>query len=178
MKKVMVRAWEIAKEAVTKFGGKVKEYFAQALRMAWAEIKKGVEKMQVHKWVTARGANVELHAEYITKETRTTDWGDVIEKEVNRVSINKVIVNGEVFMGFITRVTLDGIAALDLGRKKYVAPPENVLSAVWGEFDAKEAAKKEARKRAEKAESEEMKKKIANGYCPKCHSYCWGDCAN
>ncbi|MFU1797662.1 hypothetical protein ACM1RC_27610 [Paenibacillus azoreducens] len=39
MKKVMVRAWEIAKAAVVKFGGKVKEYFAQALAMAWAEVK-------------------------------------------------------------------------------------------------------------------------------------------
>ena len=40
MKNVMVRAWEIAKEAVAKFGGKVKEYFAQALTMAWAESRK------------------------------------------------------------------------------------------------------------------------------------------
>lgn len=42
MKNVMVRAWEIAKEAVVKFGGKVKEYFAQALIMAWEEVKRGV----------------------------------------------------------------------------------------------------------------------------------------
>lgn len=39
MKKVMVRAWEIARKAVVKFGGKVKEYFAQALAMAWKEVK-------------------------------------------------------------------------------------------------------------------------------------------
>lgn len=39
MKKVMVRAWEIAKTAVLKFGGKVKEYFSQALAIAWAEMK-------------------------------------------------------------------------------------------------------------------------------------------
>ncbi len=43
----MTRAWEIAREGVKKFGGKVKEYFAQALVMAWAEIKKGVEKMEI-----------------------------------------------------------------------------------------------------------------------------------
>lgn len=41
MKKVMVRAWEIAKEAVKKFGGKVKEFFAMALTMAWEEVKEG-----------------------------------------------------------------------------------------------------------------------------------------
>lgn len=39
MKKVMVRAWEIAREAVKKFGGKVKEFFQQALIMAWREVK-------------------------------------------------------------------------------------------------------------------------------------------
>ncbi|WP_077297467.1 hypothetical protein [Virgibacillus pantothenticus] len=42
MKKVMVRAWEIARQGQAKFGGKVKEYFAQALKMAWAETRKVV----------------------------------------------------------------------------------------------------------------------------------------
>lgn len=37
MKNVMVRAWEIAKGAVNKFGGAAREYFAQALSMAWQE---------------------------------------------------------------------------------------------------------------------------------------------
>lgn len=46
MKNVMTRAWEIAREGVQKFGGRIKEYFAQALVMAWAEIKKGVEKVE------------------------------------------------------------------------------------------------------------------------------------
>lgn len=39
MKNVMTRAWDIAKAGQKKFGGKVKEYFAQALVMAWAETK-------------------------------------------------------------------------------------------------------------------------------------------
>jgi len=39
MKEVMVRAWEIAKEAVVKFGGKAIEYIAEALKLAWAEFK-------------------------------------------------------------------------------------------------------------------------------------------
>lgn len=38
-KQVMVKAWKIAKEAVVKFGGKVKEYFASSLTLAWAEVK-------------------------------------------------------------------------------------------------------------------------------------------
>lgn len=36
---VMKRAWEIAKEGQSKFGGKVSEYFAVSLKMAWAEAK-------------------------------------------------------------------------------------------------------------------------------------------
>lgn len=40
MKNVMVRAWEIAKEGQVKFGGSVREYFAAALKMAWAESRK------------------------------------------------------------------------------------------------------------------------------------------
>ncbi|MGN7402714.1 hypothetical protein ACTHO0_22935 [Cytobacillus praedii] len=40
MKNVMTRAWEIARRGATKFGGKIKEYFAQSLVIAWAEIKK------------------------------------------------------------------------------------------------------------------------------------------
>src|SRR5690554_7300845 len=42
MKKVMVRAWEIAREGAKKFGGKVIDYLAEALRMAWAEFKMAV----------------------------------------------------------------------------------------------------------------------------------------
>lgn len=39
MRNVMVRAWEIAGAAVKRFGGTVREYFTQALAMAWAEAK-------------------------------------------------------------------------------------------------------------------------------------------
>lgn len=36
---VMKRAWEIARKGQSKFGGKVSEYFAVSLKMAWAEAK-------------------------------------------------------------------------------------------------------------------------------------------
>lgn len=39
MKEVMVRAWEIVKEAVKNFGGCAKAYLSGALKMAWAEVK-------------------------------------------------------------------------------------------------------------------------------------------
>lgn len=42
MKKIMKRAWEIAREGVKKFGGKVKEYLAESLKLAWKEVKESV----------------------------------------------------------------------------------------------------------------------------------------
>ncbi|EMA6344833.1 hypothetical protein U3450_003889 [Bacillus cytotoxicus] len=44
---VMAKAWEIAKQGVKKFGGKVKEYFAIALKMAWAQVKGGNEVVEL-----------------------------------------------------------------------------------------------------------------------------------
>lgn len=50
MKQIMARAWELARQGVTKFGGKVREYFAVSLSIAWKESKtvtiqlKGTEK--------------------------------------------------------------------------------------------------------------------------------------
>lgn len=46
MKKVMTRAWEIAKNAAKKFGGKAIEYIAGALKMAW-KMAKGLTEEQV-----------------------------------------------------------------------------------------------------------------------------------
>ncbi len=64
MKNVMTRAWEIAREGQKKFGGKVKEYFAQALVMAWEEIKKGVNKMEdLQAVILERG--LKLYNDYI-----------------------------------------------------------------------------------------------------------------
>lgn len=35
----MTIAWEIARKGAAKFGGKVKSYFATALKMAWVQVK-------------------------------------------------------------------------------------------------------------------------------------------
>lgn len=45
MRNVMVKAWEIARKSAYNFGGKAIEYISGALRMAWAIIKKGENKM-------------------------------------------------------------------------------------------------------------------------------------
>ena len=41
MKKIMNKAWVIARNAAAKFGGRAVEYIAMALRMAWQEMKSG-----------------------------------------------------------------------------------------------------------------------------------------
>ena len=46
MRNVMKKAWEIARDGVRKFGGNVKEYFAEALRMAWVIVKNGMETLE------------------------------------------------------------------------------------------------------------------------------------
>lgn len=40
---IMVNAWRIAREGQKAFGGKVSEYFAQALKMAWAQAKNAID---------------------------------------------------------------------------------------------------------------------------------------
>lgn len=40
LRKIMKRAWEIAREGVKKFGGKVREYLSIAMKTAWFELKK------------------------------------------------------------------------------------------------------------------------------------------
>src|SRR5690625_4547934 len=45
MRNVMTKAWEIARKGVKKFGGKAIEYISESLRIAWALVKKGGNKM-------------------------------------------------------------------------------------------------------------------------------------
>jgi|GEM_PF-3601407 len=52
---IMVNAWRIAREGQKAFGGKISEYFAQALKMAWAQAKNGLdievlEKKGFNRW--------------------------------------------------------------------------------------------------------------------------------
>jgi hypothetical protein len=54
-KEIMVNAWRIAREGQKAFGGKVSEYFAEALKMAWAQAKNSIdiealEKKGFNRW--------------------------------------------------------------------------------------------------------------------------------
>lgn len=45
MKNVMAKAWEIARVAKIRFGGNVKEYFAESLKEAWRQVKTESKKI-------------------------------------------------------------------------------------------------------------------------------------
>jgi hypothetical protein len=47
MQNVMTLAWEIARKGQKKFGGKVREYIAEALRQAWRIVKNAMKKDMV-----------------------------------------------------------------------------------------------------------------------------------
>ena len=83
MKKVMVRAWSIAKEAVVKFGGKVKEFFAEALKMAWAEVKEAAKTTKVKCYIPGHRAELEIDTEtgFVTGDTYKAK--DVLRKKFN-----------------------------------------------------------------------------------------------
>lgn len=54
-KEIMSKAWEIAREGQKEFGGKVTEYFAEALKMVWAQTKntfdiEALEKKGFNRW--------------------------------------------------------------------------------------------------------------------------------
>ena len=54
-KEIMRSAWAIAREGQKAFGGKVREYFSEALKMAWAQAKSSIdiealEKKGFNRW--------------------------------------------------------------------------------------------------------------------------------
>lgn len=63
---VMKKAWEIAREGQKKFGGKVSEYFAEALRIAWALFKKVSDKVVI---TTSSGSR--QHKSWVAEITGT-----------------------------------------------------------------------------------------------------------
>lgn len=69
MKNVMTRAWEIATDGAAKFGGSKKQYFQQALVIAWAEEKQPVKRTvaEVAKMIDSKvgyGVKVNLWERY------------------------------------------------------------------------------------------------------------------
>lgn len=95
-KQIMKRAWEIAKEGQKKFGGKVKEYFAIALKFAWKEVKAaeaGTAKAQLKgtpkqvAWAEAIRQNVISYIEICFE--KGLEWYEAREGENERIAQTK-----------------------------------------------------------------------------------------
>lgn len=101
MKNIMTRAWEIAREAVEKFGGQAAEYISGSLKQAWAETKNDFQLQGSEKQVAwaeeIREAYVAKVAEYLElKEKEEKVTGEITALEIRvhaqslRSKINKV----------------------------------------------------------------------------------------
>ena|SRR5690625_2261788 len=105
MRNVMKKAWEIAKEGQKKFGGKVKEYFAEALRMAWALVKKGMDKLKFQIIPAKNGHLFAVKDQDDVKVTRHDLYESIgrsftKKEEVKPVHIAKNKQSGEVYQLF------------------------------------------------------------------------------
>ncbi|APC45797.1 hypothetical protein PQA02_gp25 [Streptococcus phage CHPC577] len=61
-KEIMTKAWKIAKNASTKFGGKAIEYIAGAMKMAWAAIKENGTSLAKFQAVEAKMRKAGKHS--------------------------------------------------------------------------------------------------------------------
>lgn len=76
---VMKKAWEIAREGAAKFGGKASEYFAKALKIAWAIDKNEVDEVKEQ--------FIALANEYATVADATRPYAP----NVPHVDVNEII---------------------------------------------------------------------------------------
>ncbi|WP_338709231.1 hypothetical protein [Paenibacillus amylolyticus] len=160
---VMKRAWDIANIGAAKFGGKVKEFFRQALIMAWAESRK--PKL------------AELFIGNGSRKCKT--WVARIAGSHERFGFNRVFL------------TEDGSNwankwfDLNNGVYEVCAGVDNryfikVVDGTIHNIEKSEVLTELASVSAVKTEVNTVAKPVAkvskSNFCYKCHSYCWGDC--
>ena len=80
---VMKKAWEIAKQGQKNFGGKVKEYFSESLKLAWSLAKKVTKKVSVE--------TLDFFTESILVK-KENNWSLVVSSLVDNVETNKLEV--------------------------------------------------------------------------------------
>lgn len=86
MTNVMTNAWEIAYEGVEKFGGKVKEYFAEALRIAWDLFKNGGNDMN-----KVKGIIEPMQAVALEGTEKQIEWASKLRKDAIMAMHREVI---------------------------------------------------------------------------------------
>lgn len=110
-KQIMKKAWEIAKKAAKKFGGKAIEYISGALKMAW-KMSKGLTEEQIkalvskgyNRWTTADGEHDRLYLN-IYEHANMFEYGkwngeEIFPSRQRAIKVIKVWIDaktGEVF---------------------------------------------------------------------------------
>src|SRR5690625_4129281 len=92
---VMAIAWEIAYEGQEKFGGKIREYFSQALKIAWSIIK-GEEKEMTIKPVE----NFKLGE--LEGTEKQVEWA----KEIRQKAVNKMFYDEVMYEEYVQKSML------------------------------------------------------------------------
>ena len=109
---VMKQAWKIAKEAVMKFGGKAREYFALSLKQAWKQAR--IENMiavfkaaKIKMKGTKRQVEVafEIRAEYqMTIEKRAAEMRGFLKTQEQFEALNAALAKVEAEMLYLDSV--------------------------------------------------------------------------
>lgn len=111
---VMKQAWKIAKEAVVKFGGKAREYFALSLKEAWkqARVEKMIEAFKVAK-IKLKGTKrqievaLQVRAEYqMNVESRAAEMRGFMKTQEQVEALNAALEKIQAEMQY-----LDGAGA-------------------------------------------------------------------
>lgn len=85
MTNVMSKAWGIAKEGQKKFGGKVKEYFAQALKIAWGIVKNAMNNLQ-----GVKGTLLDIQFAELEGSEKQISWAKEIRKKAVNAMLNEI----------------------------------------------------------------------------------------
>lgn len=88
---IMVNAWRIAREGQKAFGGKVREYFSAALKMAWAQAKNGLDIEALEKKGFNRWTKGDMDRLYFNIERS----GHMVVDRYNTGNISFASVDGE-----------------------------------------------------------------------------------
>lgn len=90
-KEIMKNAWTIAREGQKAFGGKVREYFNEALKMAWAQAKNSIDIEALEKKGFNRWTKGDMDRLYFNIEHS----GHMVVDHYNTGNISFASVDGE-----------------------------------------------------------------------------------
>lgn len=159
MTNVMTRAWEIAKEGKENFGGSVKEYLSESLKLAWSEVNNNETTV---KWENERGAVIEMTVEHINEEV--VGYSELLKKnltkKVDEMEITNLVIDGTEVNTWNTKRNRSK-STISTGRINFrgrqatieISLPTDINEKVWGEYDKRDDRRKE------KAAKMEMKQK-------------------